>query len=207
MKYLFVFSILFFSSCGQKARQLTTERATYIRELAKRVGTQQLPFEYDMAKGNPDSRYNINKYSLDTLFFDDLNGRVGGVLPDTSRYYGFIYYKVGDSLYPFLLIISKKGKVIDRKPIGIGHCGGLAIDIESCVDKVSINKELEIDLLYTMRGTAETNDAIPKTIKTCNSISGKGTITKEGKIKITKGELEVCQYNTTINQSTSPSNH
>jgi len=105
----------------------------------------------------------------------------------------FSIYKVGDTLYPFLVTIDKKGNIFDRQPIGIGNCGGLAIDVDSCVDRVSINKNLEIDMLYKMRGSADTNDSIPQTVKICNRISGKGKITKEGKIELVKGELEVCE--------------
>ncbi|MBS1553899.1 MAG: hypothetical protein JSU09_03150 [Bacteroidetes bacterium] len=191
MKYWVVTSILFLSGCRYQTSQ-TDNRSSYIRELAKIVGIQQVPFKYDLAKHNPDIRRSINKHSPDTLFFDDFNGSIGGLLPDTSNFFGFIYYKVGDSHYPFLLTVDKKGKIIDRQSIGLGHCGGQVVDIESCTDSVSINEKLEIEMLYEMRGKVEINDSIPKEIKICNWISGKGKVTKEGRIEVTKGKLEVC---------------
>lgn len=153
---------------------------------------QQLTFKYDLAKNNPDIRRPIDKHSPDTLFFDDFNGSIGGLLPDTSNYFGFIYYKVGDSTYPFLLTVDKQGKIIDRQSIGLGLCGGLAVDIESCIDSVSINEKLEIEMLYKMTGTVETNDSVPKEIKICNWISAEGKVNIQGKIEITKGKLAVC---------------
>jgi hypothetical protein len=192
MKYWTILTLITFISCGQRGKISTTDRVEYIRTLIKKVGVIQLPYDYDMVKRDIHSKYSVDKNSMDTLFFDDFNGSIEGVLPDTSNYFGFIYYKVGDSLYPFLTTIDKKGKIIDRQSIGIGACGGLAIDVDSCVDKVSINEKLEIDMFYKMRGTADTNDSIPQTVKICNWISGKGKITKDGKIEIRRGELEVC---------------
>ena len=128
---------------------------------------------------------------MDTLFFD--SGSLGGVLPDTTSFYCILYYQVGDSLYPFLTTIDKDGNVIDNAPIGIGHCRGLLIDIESCVDQVTINRDLSIELFYKVVGSADTNDSIPKTVRICNQILGTGRVTKEGKIEIKKGELEQCE--------------
>ncbi len=176
MKHLIITSFMLLFGCVQK-EQPGNNRATYIRELAKRVSTQKLPFKYDMANDNPDLRHKISKNSLDTLYFHDLNGSVGGVLPDTSTYFGFIFYEVGDSFYPFLLTVDNEGRIIDRQSIGIAHFGGIAIDVESCVDMVSIGEDLQIDMLYTLYGTSETNDSIPKTIEVCNKISGNGSIT------------------------------
>src|SRR5215831_10824324 len=126
IKY-WVFPFIIIVGCEQKKNKASeANRIEYIRALVRQVGIQQLPFTYDLAKKNPDSRRQVDRSSMDTLFFDDLNGSVGGVLPDTLNYYGFIYYKVGDLLYPYLVTVDKKGDVIDRQLIGIGNCGGLA---------------------------------------------------------------------------------
>jgi len=194
MKYWTIITLIFTTACGQKINNSEARRLEQARALIKKIGFQQLPFSYDMAKLNLDSRHSVDRNSNDTLFFDDFNGTVGGVLPDTSDYFGFIYYKVGDSIYPFLVTVDKKGKIVDRQGIGIGNCNGLlTVDVDSCLDRVTINKELQIALLYKLRGSVQTKDSIPKTVKLCNQIIGSGRITKNGKIEITKGDLQMCE--------------
>jgi hypothetical protein len=186
----FIFST-FLISCIQS--NTYNFRAKYIRSLIKKVGIQELPYSFDLTKDQIQSKYDIDRNSIDTLFFDDWNGHVAGVLPDTSNFYCFLYYSVGDALYPNLVTIDKKGKIIDKANICIGNCAGLMIDIDSCIDKVTINKDLSINLLYRVRGSAETRDSIPKTVKVNNQIIGKGKILKNGKIEISKGEIEIIE--------------
>lgn len=194
MKYFIATAFIVLTACKQQTKNPDTWRLEQARALVKKVGFQSLPFSYDMAKRNVDSRHPIDETSNDTLLFDSY-GQVGGALPDTSAYFGFIYYKVGDSLIPFLVTVDKTGKVVDRQPIGIGSCGGLAIDVDSCVDMLTIHKNLALDLLYKVRGTAEaqTSDSTFQTVNICNTIIGKGQITKEGKIEIKRGDLQQCR--------------
>jgi hypothetical protein len=190
MKFIriFIVSILLIS-CSQTSTD--NIRAKYISTLIKKVGIQELPYSFDLTKDQIISKHDINRNSIDTLFFDDWNGLVAGVLPDTSGYYCFLYYSVGDALYPNLVTIDKKGNIIDKANICIGNCAGLMIDIDSCIDKVTINKDLSIDLLYRVRGSVETQDSLHKTVKVNNQIKGKGKILEDGKIEISKGELEI----------------
>jgi hypothetical protein len=168
-------------------------RVKYIRSLIKKVGIQELPYSFDLTKDQIQSKHDVDRNSIDTLFFDDWNGHVAGLLPDTLNFYCFLYYSVGDALYPNLVTINKKGEVIDKANICIGNCAGLMIDIDSCMDKVTINKDLSINLLYRVRGSAETHDSIPKTVKVNNQIKGKGKILKNGKIEISKGKIEIFE--------------
>jgi hypothetical protein len=80
-----------FVCCKQQRKKEGTSRIEYIRGLVKKVGIQALPYNYDMAKHNTGTKYSVDRTSMDTLFFDDLNGSVEGALPDTSVYFGFIY--------------------------------------------------------------------------------------------------------------------
>lgn len=195
MKYLAIVLLLLFTTCSQPNKNSESIRLQHARTLLKKIGFQPLPFSYDMAKQNPNVRHRVDRNSNDTLFFDDVNGSVGGVLPDTSRYFGFIYYKLGDSHYPYLVTVNKKGKIIDRQSIGIGACGGLTIDVDSCVDEVTISTNLELELRYKVIGTAEaqTSDSTVQTVKVCNTIVGRGQITEDGKIEIKKGDLKECE--------------
>ncbi|MBI3220033.1 MAG: hypothetical protein HYZ44_11005 [Bacteroidetes bacterium] len=190
LKYLILLTVFVLCACARKNENTEEQRLAHVRALIKRVGFQQLPYTYDLAESNIEAKYTVDMNSMDTLFFD--SGSFGGVLPDTTKYFAFLYYQPGDSLYPFLTTIDKKGNLIDTKIIGIGACRGLLIDIDSCVDKVSINNDLEIELLYKMRGTTETNDSIPKIIAICNQIMGTGKITIDGRIVIYKSERMNC---------------
>jgi len=91
MKYWPILVLIIFASCCQSKKNSEVNRIEYIRTLIQKVGIQQLPYNYDLVKHNPDSKYRVDTNSMDTLFFDDLNGSVGGVLPDTSDYFGFLY--------------------------------------------------------------------------------------------------------------------
>lgn len=126
--------------------------------------------------------------SVDTLFIRGT--AVGGVLPDTSNFYSILYYQTGDLIYPFISTFDKQGNLIDEENIGIGYCGGLTIDLDTCVDRVTINQRLEIESFYKAIGTAE--DSTGQELKICNSITGKGTIKADGQIEILKSELKDC---------------
>ncbi len=190
LKYPIYITVFVFYACVKKNTDTNAHRLEYIRALVKKVGFQSLPYSYDLMESKINTKFTVDIHSMDTLFFD--SGAFGGVLPDTTNYFAFLYYQTGDSLYPFLTTIDKNGNVIDTKNIGIGACRGLLIDIDSCIDRVTIRKNLEIELLYKMHGSTESNDSIPSIIKICNQIVGRGKITNEGRILLTKGELMIC---------------
>lgn len=192
--YSLLLALICFASCDKKEKQDETreskpDRVKYLKQLIQKIGFQELPYTYDLAKRVIDSKYQVDQNTNDTLFF--AAGSFGGVLPDTSKFYSVLTYQAGDSLYPFLTVIDRQGNVIDVQNIGIGHCRGLIIDIDSCVDLVKIDKDLKIELLYKMRGTAAI-DSTNQEVKVCNTIIGNGKITDAGKIEIKKSDLIVC---------------
>lgn len=192
MRHWTIWTLLLFISCGQQKsgqennRQIS--KIEYLRTLIRKIGVQELPYTYDLAISNPNAKYAVDYNSMDTLFFD--SGSFGGVLPDTTNFYCIIYYQAGDSLYPFLKTFDKSGNAIDNENIGLGHCRGLLIDIEKCVDQVTINDKLEIDLFYKVTGVAE--DTTGQTFKICNKATGTGKILADGQIEIVKGSIGSC---------------
>lgn len=169
-------------------REKETNRGRQLRHLIKRIGVQELSYQYDLVKGPGQGVYQSDPGSTDTLFFyGDL---IAGVLPDTSEYFGIIHYQVGDMLYPFVSTFEKSGNLIARKRIGVGACGGLTIDIDTCVDQVTINKNLEIESVYKVIGIAE--DSTGQEIRICNQIKGKGKITSKGRIEYSETEIIDC---------------
>lgn len=189
MRYLILGTLILFTTCGQREKKKVIDKVGHLKNLMAKIGFVELPFTYDIAASKIDSKYSMDHNSMDTLFFD--SGQFQGVLPDTSNFYCVLYYQTGDSLYPFLTTIDKKGNVIDTQNIGIGYCNGLLIDIDQCVDQVTIKEDMRLDLLYKATGTAE-NDSTRQTIKICNTIVGTGKINEKGKIEITKTEIEDC---------------
>lgn len=185
--------ILILTSCGNSNKDKTATKVDYIKTLIKKVGFQELPYSHDLMKDKEEYKYNVDRNSMDTLFFDDLNGHIIGVLPDTSKYYCFLYFGVGDVLYPCLTTIDKKGNKIDNKSICIGQCAGVMIDYDTCIDRVTIEKDLTINMFYKLHGFVEREDNITKVDTICNQMIWTGRITKNGKIEVKETELESCR--------------
>ena len=189
MRYLILGTLILLTTCGQRETKKVTDKVGHLKNLMTKIGFIKLPFTYDIAASKIDSKHFMDHNSMDTLFFD--SGQFQGVLPDTTNFYCFLYYQPGDSLYPFLTTVDKSGNVIDTQNIGFGYCNGLLIDIDRCIDQVTIEKDMGLDLLYIATGTAE-NDSTKQTIKICNKIVGTGKINEKGKIEINKTEIEDC---------------
>ncbi len=190
MKHSIVLVFLLFVNSGHSENQGESDKIGQLKNLLKKIGLQQLPFRYDLTKSSNNGVHYVDLTSRDRQFVT--SGIFGGVLPDTTKFYCILYYQPGDSLYPFLTTIDKKGNVIDDKMIGVGYCGGLAsLDVITCVDQVTINSDLSFDLFYKVTGTAEI-DSTKKVIPICNSITGSGRIDETGRIIISRGESVDC---------------
>jgi hypothetical protein len=188
MKLLLLTSLIFLISCSNLKTKDEVNRIEYINQLAKKIGVRDLPLTFDLIKGE-NSRYEIDKNSLDTLFFP--SGSLIGVLPDTSNFYALVSYQVSDSFYPSISTFDKKGYLIDRINIGIGNCGGLLILIDSCTDRVVIKKNFEIEADFQVSGEAE-NPKTSESIRVCNKITGSGKIHNDGKLEFQKSEIFDC---------------
>jgi hypothetical protein len=201
MKHFAYLTILFvISSCventnknsnSQKESELRNDsfnKIEYVKQLVKKVGLIELPYSFDILNDQIDSEYVIKSNSADTLFFEIGNVHISGILPDTLNFYCFLYITIGDLAYPKLLTIDKKGIIIDRKSLCLGVCGA-PIDVDSSINRITIDKELKIKSYYYCKGTVETNDSIPKNIEINERIEGVGIISKNGKI-----EFETKEY-------------
>ena len=173
-------------STNQDKRLVENEtglRKRYLKELIQKVGILELPFSHDILNDGIESKYVIRENSLDTLFFENGNVQICGVLPDTSSYYCFLYYAIGDIAYPRLLTIDKEGKEIDRQNISLGVCGA-PIDVDTSINRFEIDKNMNIKSYYKCHGTVDTNDSITKTAVINELEEGTGMITRDGKIEL-----------------------
>lgn len=182
--FLGIISFLLVSSCPL----MEVSKGDRLRALIAKTGAMKLPFTYDLRNGPSKRPYEIDIHSSDTLLFK--RGMVEGYLPDTVNFFGILHYEVGDLIYPVLSTFDKQGNLIDKKSIGIGACGGLVIDIKSCIDKVTISQRMMINSYYKVIGTAEDKDG--QEIGICNSITGKGKVAADGKIEYVQSKIVDC---------------
>jgi hypothetical protein len=168
-------------------------KVDYVRSLIKKVGFQNLPYSHDLIDDKIDSKYDINRNSLDTLYFNDLNSHIVGVLPDTTNFYCFLYFGVGDALYPCLTTIDKNGNKIDSKSICIGQCAGIMIQYDTCIDNVTIEKDMTINMYYRLHGFVNSKNDSNKIDTICNMMIWTGRIDKNGKIIVKESELQGCK--------------
>jgi hypothetical protein len=165
-----------------------------IISVIKHSGFLELPLIFDASNENSlRSTYSVDFTSNDTLIFDNDIYSIIGFLPDTTEYFGFLFYSVGDMLYPTLMTLDKKGNKIDRKIICATGCAGhVALIVISCYDSVWIHEDLRIKSVSKVIGIVDTEDTPEQTLSICNMRFLDGLIEKNGRIKIKSSELIDC---------------
>lgn len=184
--YVTVFFVL--ASCNNSANQPNhgkeSKRISYLADLMKKTGFLKLPISCNILKADFKANYTTEGNSIDSLFFESGNIEVCGFLPDTSNYYGILYYQIGDLSYPKLMTIDKQGFVIDKKELCLDVCGP-PVDVDSSINRFEIDKDLTIKLFYYCHGKVQTEDEKQLMVKVQEQKKGIGNITKKGKIKLT----------------------
>ncbi|HBK88535.1 MAG: hypothetical protein U0289_06150 [Cyclobacteriaceae bacterium] len=166
------------------------DKAAHIKRLINSVGFVSLPFNYDVYKSNPETRFSIDRKTVDLLGFD--YGPIQGVLPDTSSHYVFLHYVIGDSVYPILNSFDKNGNKIDQQGIGVCYCngGGPIARQDECTDVVTIHRDLTIEAFYRFRGILQPDSQPGKYV--CEQRTIAGRITGDGRIELKKSEMQDC---------------
>jgi hypothetical protein len=175
----------FLSCCSSKIANIDSSKCDNLRILVKKVGFQSLPYKHDLSKDSDFYKYRINPKSNDTLFFSEGNGLLIGVLPDTTSYFGILYYKIGDALCPSLRTFDKNGKLISDRSISFGICAGCDCECDSCSDSITITKDLDIKMFNYLKSTKcdSLGKKIPGTTN-CKVITIEGLVDKTGEIKM-----------------------
>lgn len=195
---LLLFSIsIFLIACdshGLNDKKAHDIKIEHFKTVIERSGFIKLPLIFDANIGNSlKINYNVDLKGKDSLIFDSGIRNIIGFLPDTTEYYAFLFYTVGDMLYPTIMTFDKKVNRIDRQIINAAGCAGhAALDIISCYDSVWINSQLKIKSVSRVIGTVETEDSIPKILNICNVRKVDGLIKKSGKIIIKNSDLIDC---------------
>lgn len=188
------FCFVVFYSCVETTEKQYDIKVYQIRDVIKKSGFIKLPLEFDAMNENYLKRnYEVDFKGNDSLLFDSDVWEIIGFLPDTSNYYAFLFYSVGDMLYPTVVTMDKNGNKIDRNVICAGGCAGhAAVDIINCYDSVLITKDLNIRSISKLIGTVETEDSTLKIVDICNMRKTEGFIDKTGKIKLTDSGIIIC---------------
>jgi hypothetical protein len=165
-----------------------------IRQAVIGAGFINLPLQFDAnSESLYERKYNVDIKGNDTLVFDRDIYSIVGFFPDTNNYFSFLFYTVGDMLYPTIMTINKQGDKVSRQIINATGCSGHSIiDVTSCYDSVWVGRELGIKSLSRVVGTLETDDSIPKLLNICNIIKVEGYVKRNGKIILKTSEIIDC---------------
>jgi hypothetical protein len=193
-RFLLIVLILFgFFSCKTEKQRDKYEQIQFVIEQS---GFVKLPLEFDAnIEGALKANYSVNQMSNDTLLFkNDGIFEIIGFLPDTVNYYTFLYFSVGDMLYPTIRTMDKNWQKIDEKIISTGGCAGHAqLEVTSCYDSVWVYKDLKIKSISKVIGTVEIDeDSTSQILDICNMRILDGFIDKNGKINIKESGLINC---------------
>ncbi len=139
-KYIGLFIVAWlFAACGNSGpgEISTTTAADSVYTIQQFVAKLQ-PIRYPWRHHIEDAGdYGFRVEGRDTLFVP-ADAWASEYLPDTSNYYGIIYYGVGDYFYPYLKTFDKQGNVISDQ--ALVDAGG----VDECLrasSEVVLNKE------------------------------------------------------------------
>jgi len=195
-RVIILLSFFVMTSCVLNHQDKVQNRVEYIRNLSDSLGFIELPFSYDIMKDYDKEYFKILKNSNDTLIFPWGYGRMIGILPDTSDYYGFLYLDMGEYQYPSLRIFNKTGTLIEEKNICIGYGNGSEaggkMEYDTCYDRVTINKDLSLLMEYKLYGYIESQgrNPIPRSDTIYQEMTWNGQINEDGKIIINESVLK-----------------
>jgi hypothetical protein len=145
-----LFVSLVIVSCSRNNSTPTKGDVPTIKNLVKNLNLLPPGFKYDLTLQDNKGYYRANK--TDTLFFPEYMS-VMGYLPDTSKYYEFLYLEPGDDFYPAIKVFSKSGSLIDAKTIAYGDCAAGGCEIDSCASVIKIIDKSSIEGSILLKGT------------------------------------------------------
>src|SRR5262249_3560702 len=142
---------LFIFSCGTKTQPTLNnkkpeiDKSIYFHQMISRMNTVALPYKHNLSKDKEITgsfKYDISGY--DTLFLYSTEQQVIGMLPDTSHFFGILYFVAGDDLIPSLVTFDHKGNRIDNQMIATLSCPPTPCELYLCNLKVTLTEQLNI---------------------------------------------------------------
>jgi hypothetical protein len=107
-----------------------------------------------------------------------------GILPDTADSYKIVWLSPAESLIPILTTFTKSGKKIKEEELGVGGCGS---DCGfTCNEWVTINKDLEIFSVDSIKSSQCDNNGIKLNTEKRYIRYKEGKILKNGEITMSK---------------------
>ncbi len=152
-----------------------------LQKLISKIGFLELPYRINFS---PNSNFDRTEYdggALDGVLCNTLIG----VLPDTSKFYGFIEVLVASIGYPVFVTFDKSGVVIDENSPPMDNCYDMVKEYLYCNEYIEIQKDLSLHYYYGSKYTLEKeyiseNEIIYDTI--CERYEKRGRIKENGAI-------------------------
>lgn len=190
---IIVFLIALCDSCNFLTKKENTlendvrkDKLNKINELINKVGFVKLPYSIDLnsIQETYPVNYKLNIESSDSILIKDgLQPDIIGFLPDTSNYFGILYYVHADMTLIQLMTYSKKGVIITNKLVTECNCAIFGGEVIYCKDTTTIEENLSVKYFHESKVVVESKtrknsyDTIYKSIERIENINKLGEIT------------------------------
>jgi hypothetical protein len=156
--------------------ELTTLQT--IRKIIDMVGFVELPYKIYYDQDGVDVR-NEDIYILQRKIGVQA-GCFYGILPDTTHFFGVLYFVAASIAYPNLATFDKEGILIDKQSIVGDNCYEMAGASVFCDEYTIINKDLTMHYHYKSKHIFDGGNY--GAVLVCKHIERDGRIEKNGKI-------------------------
>lgn len=188
---------------SQKKEINDFDKEQKLRELISKTQILELPIFLDVYNSEKSAKLIGLSQLINPNYTTDLMP-VLGILPDTTNYFSFLGYGVGDILYPMIYNFDKKGNLIDDKPILLSDNFNIfeEVDLSYQTNTVNLSKTdrgLEITLLEITKGkryrefeaNAENTNLTDSLF--CQQVMQTGFLNENGKVIFDDKIVEDCR--------------
>ncbi len=200
---IIVFFLTLFDSCNLATKNDNHDEKSYRREqlktihgLIRKVGFIKLPYSINLEslQDNYKVTYKLDYNSSDKILLEEgLHSDIIGFLPDTSNYYGILYYVHADMTLIQLMVYSKKGEIVTNRLVTDCNCSTFGGEIINCKDTTTIENNLSIKYFHESTIIVESKTKANSYDTIYKSIEKEESINKIGEIILTKSDTLIKQ--------------